>query len=57
MHFKKRVNGLHEINRLVWRILMIYYAIVQKQKKQDLYYEITVQQRGHFQIKGIATTK
>ena len=51
---KKRVNGLHEIKRLVWRILVSLYAILQKQKPQELYY---VQQRNHFQIKGIATTK
>ena len=31
-----------------------FYAILQKQKPQELYY---VQQRNHFQIKGIATTK
>ena len=45
---------MHEIKRLVWRILVSLYAIVQKQKPQELYY---VQQRNHFQIKGIVTTK
>ena len=32
----KRVNGLHEIKRLVWRILVVYCAIVQKEKPQEL---------------------
>ena len=45
---------MHEIKKLVWRILVSLYAILQKQKPQELYY---VQQRNHFQIKGIATTK
>ena len=50
----KRVNGLHEIKRLVWRILVVYCAVVQKQKPQELLY---VRQRNYFQIKVIATTK
>jgi len=41
---------LHEIKRLVRHILVFYYAIVQKQKPQELYMFSN-------EIKGIATTK